>query len=133
MKKFYCFHCQQNIEPIGFWKMRFCPHCHRYVTDKGEGFYKVCDSCGANLPADAAKCLKCGHYMEMENTMEQYGFNTYVFENQWLGWLLIAIALFLAIIVAIGVLYISFYAVAAVFIVALAAFLFNAIRAWLHL
>ena len=133
MKRFFCFHCQENIEPLGFWKLRFCPKCKRYVTDTGEGFYKVCDSCGANLPPNAEKCLKCGHFTEMQNTMEKYGFNTYVYENSWLTWLLAAAAFVIALILAVGLLYVSFYVVAVVFVFALIMVLFNIIRAWLHI
>lgn len=133
MKKFFCFYCQESIEPLGFGKLRFCPKCKRYVSDKGEGFYKVCDACGANLPTDAKKCLKCGHYMEMENTMEEYGFKTYVYRNTWLSWIMVCLALFFAVIIALGILYVSIYVVAAVFIFVMIAVLFNMIRAWLHI
>ena len=133
MKKYFCFHCQENTEPVGFWKVLFCPKCKHFITDNGEGFYRVCDNCGANLPADAEKCLKCGHFMEMENTMEQYGFGTYVYRNSWLNWLMAFLAFVFAVIVALGVLYVSIYVVAFVFVFAVAIVLFNMIRAWFHI
>lgn len=61
MKKYFCFNCQKDIIPRRVWKWRFCPHCYRRVIDDGSGFYLVCDRCGANMPANAENCSKCGH------------------------------------------------------------------------
>ncbi len=133
MKNFYCFYCQQDVKPRGLWKIRFCPKCKHFMTDDGEGFYKVCDVCGANLPANAKKCLRCNHIFAMEEAMEQYGFHQYVFENSWIGWLLAVVLLFVSVVAALGILYVLFYFVAAVILVALVVLLFNMLRAWLHI
>ncbi len=61
MKKVYCYHCQKDINPLKLLKWRFCPHCFRPTNDGGDGFYLVCDRCGANMPVQATNCLKCGH------------------------------------------------------------------------
>lgn len=133
MKKFYCFHCQQDVEPHGFWKIRFCPKCRHFITDDGEGFYKVCDVCGANLPANASKCVRCSHIFAMENSMDKFGFNTYVVKNTWLSWLFVILTFVVSIIAAMGILYVSFYFVAAVLFLALILFLFNILRAWFRI
>lgn len=126
MKKFYCFNCQKEISPLSFGKWRFCPHCFRKVTDTGEGLYRVCDKCGANLPADATFCLKCGHglngnadrapsqLMPISKTWVQYFFQISLF--------------FLSIILAAGIIYISFYLLLFCLIICLAYYLYSNLR-----
>lgn len=133
MKKFYCFYCQEDVVPHGFWKIHFCPKCRRFMTDNGEGFYKVCDVCGANLPANATKCVRCNHLFAMEKAMDKYGFNTYVFKNNWMSLIFAVLAFVISIIAALGILYVSFYFVAVVLIFALILLVFNMLRAWLHI
>lgn len=133
MKKFYCFYCQENIKPHGFLMFRYCPNCRRRITDKGEGFYKVCDICNANLPADADKCLRCGYNFNKDHAIDNFVASRFLDKNTWLGWLLVCLALFLGIIVTLGVLYISFYIAGIVLLIVFFAFLFNILRAWLHI
>ena len=126
MKKFYCFYCQENIKPLGFWRLKFCPKCRRFVTDSGDGFYKVCDNCGANLPVDAARCLQCGYKFNNGNAVEEY--DSAALGKKWFDGFLGAIFLLLSIIIGFGILYLSFYAAFFIFIVGLIWFLFNALR-----
>lgn len=59
MNRFYCFHCQQEIEPKRFFGFKICPLCQHRIVDSGEGFYLVCDRCGADNPVSAKLCIKC--------------------------------------------------------------------------
>ena len=60
MKKFYCFNCQKEVKQINLLSWKICPHCFRKIKDKGEGFYLICNKCGANNPVDGNYCIKCG-------------------------------------------------------------------------
>ena len=60
MKKFYCFNCQKDVKTINLLSWKICPHCFRKIKDNGDGFYLVCDKCGANNPVDGDYCVKCG-------------------------------------------------------------------------
>lgn len=133
MKKFYCYHCQNEVKPRGFWPFRFCPDCRRRITDKGEGFYRVCDICGANLPAKAEECMRCGYNFKTENAVKDFEFNAFLWRNSWFSWILVFLALIIGIIITLGVLYISFYFAAAFLLVALLVVLFNFLRAGLHI
>ncbi len=129
MKKYFCFHCQKEIEPFSFWKWRFCPQCKRLITDDGEGFYMVCDKCGANLPPDAKRCLKCGHSFCGEKDIDVYAPKSFLFDNDWLSILIGAIALFFFTVVGLGVLYVSFYMLIFFIFVGAIVFLLNMLRA----
>ena len=109
MHKYFCFHCQKEVEPYSFWKWRFCHYCKRRITDTGEGFYMVCDKCGANLPPDAKRCLKCGHGLMGSKNIDAYAPKSFLFDNDLLSILIGAIALFFFTVVGLGVLYVSFY------------------------
>lgn len=123
MKKYYCFYCQQDVAPRHFFKWRFCPHCRHYMTDSGEGFYRICDCCGANMPVDATKCIKC-----KQNTgLPTQNVKTIDLNNLplWVMWLLRFAAVAVSIIIGIGILYVSFYLIIVIFAIGLALFLFN--------
>lgn len=109
MKKLFCFHCQKEVEPFSLWKWRFCPQCKRQMTDKGDGFYMVCDRCGANLPPDAKCCLKCGHMLTGDKDISVYAPKSFLFDNDWPQLIIGFITLFLFMIIGLGVLYVSFY------------------------
>lgn len=132
MKKFFCFYCQQDVTPLGFWKFRYCPNCRHHITDDGSGFYKVCDVCGANLPANAHKCIRCGYNFNVEDAIENYAVGSFFNANAWFSWLVICFVLFISVIAAFGLLYVIFYLVGIAAIFMLAVLLFNAIRLWLH-
>jgi len=59
MNKFYCFNCQQEVEPKKILGFKICPHCFHRIVDSGDGFYLVCDKCGADNPVSAKSCIKC--------------------------------------------------------------------------
>ena len=63
MKNFYCFNCQREVEPKTFLGVKICPHCHHRIIDSGEGFYLVCDKCGADNPVSAKSCVKCRSHL----------------------------------------------------------------------
>ena len=122
MKKYFCFYCQQEIQPYKLLKWRFCRHCKRLITDNGEGFYRVCDSCGANIPTDAFRCPKCGTNTGLPQPPQTQMYST---ANVWLNWLLRIALIILSLVISVGILYISFYLIFAVFVVGLAFYLFN--------
>lgn len=128
MKKYFCFHCQKEVEPFSFFKWRFCRVCKRIITDNGDGFYMVCDKCGANLPPEAKRCLKCGHGFYGEKDVDTYAPKSFLFDTNWLNWLVGIFALFLCIIIGLGVLYISFYFIIAFAVVGAVMFMFNLLR-----
>lgn len=109
MNKYFCFHCQKEVTPYSFWKWRICPHCKRRITDTGNGFYMVCDKCGANLPPDAKQCLKCGHGLTGDKDICTYAPKSFLFDNDWPNLIVGIIALLLFTIIGLGVLYVSFY------------------------
>lgn len=129
MKKYFCFHCQKEVEPYSFWKWRFCPQCKRRITDNGEGFYMVCDKCGANLPPDAKRCLKCGYGLTGNKDIDAYAPKSFLFDTNWLNLIAGFIALFLFLIVGLGFLYVSVYLIIFFVFVGAIMFLFNLLRA----
>lgn len=128
MKKYFCFHCQKEVAPYSLWKWRFCPQCKHRITDNGEGFYMVCDKCGASLPPDAKRCLKCGHGLLGDKDIDVYAPKSLLFDTDWLNLIAGFIALFLFLIIGLGFLYVSVYLI--IFFVFLGAimFLFNLFR-----
>lgn len=113
MKKFYCFYCQQDVEPRRFLKWRFCSKCGKYISDNGEGFYRVCDNCGANMPVDAAECYKCGKStgLPSKKSAAENFFNI----HNWAYFLQNFIISLLGIALLAGILYFSFYIILAAF------------------
>lgn len=130
MKKFYCFYCQKDVSPFKFFKWRFCPDCKHYMCDNGEGFYKICDNCGANLPADAAHCIKCGYAFKGDSAQKEYGSLpiNLPLNNSWIDAVISTIIVILSILAGIAILYLSFYAVLFISGVGLVWFLLNALR-----
>ena len=130
MKKFFCFHCQQDVEPYKILKWRICPNCRKLITDDGNGFYRVCDACGANMPSDGEYCLKCGHNLhggpdknpEMERFLSLY--KRRFWANGLLGICLVVLIFFMIL----GILYVSFYFVLFGVVFAVAAAILNYIR-----
>ena len=109
MKKYFCFYCQKDVEPKRLLKCQFCPFCKRLMKDKGEGFYRVCDMCGANMPADADYCLKCGMGIDgiqkklpeiLGKSLRIDGFLDIVFS---------VFMILMAFLILFGILYASFY------------------------
>ena len=133
MRKFFCFYCQKYVEPRGFKLFRICPNCRRRITDNGEGFYKVCDVCGANLPANAKKCLCCGYHFNKGSAIENFEFSAFLERHIWLSWILLVLALVIGIVLMLGVIYVSFYVAAAILLFAGIALIFNIFRAGLRL
>lgn len=133
MKKFYCFYCQQDVKPRGFWPFRICPNCNRRMSDDGSGFYKVCDVCGANLPTNAHKCVRCGYNFNLQNAVENYEMGAFFNSNAWISWIFIVLALAVSIVAAFGLLYVMLYVIGIMAIFALVVFLFNLLRLWLHI
>lgn len=107
MSKFYCFHCQKEVEPKEFFRRRFCPYCRHKITDSGEGLYLICDNCGANNPVNAKSCIKCGQIL---NGAEYSNISLYNGEDSsWLQIMINVLIIIVGIIFAGFVLYISFY------------------------
>ena len=122
MKKYFCFYCQQEVLPHRLLKWRFCPHCKRLITDNGDGFYRICDNCGANMPTDASRCQKCGTATGLpEKTSSALQGDV----NVWLGWLMRVGLVILSLALSVGILYVSFYLIFAIFVIGLAFYLFN--------
>ena len=129
MKKFFCFNCQTEVIPQKFIKWNFCPHCKHYIRVSDSGFYRVCDKCGANMPADATYCRKCRLLFDGSGKMKPlFPFDLYSSSQNGWNWLLNAITLFLAIIIGIGVIYISVYVIFAFIFIALVYWIFNLLR-----
>lgn len=72
MKKRYCYYCEEDVRPIWWFGRYICPKCLYYMLDKGDGFYKVCEKCGAKLPPDAAVCLICNYHFSGEHACKHY-------------------------------------------------------------
>ncbi len=111
MKKYFCFHCQQEVTPYKILKWRICPLCKKFMSDTGDGFYRVCDRCGANMPSDAEYCLKCGHNLigGADKNTDTDKFMSLWRKNMWQSSLLSAVLFVLALITVFAVLYFSFY------------------------
>ena len=123
MKKFYCFNCQQEIEPKRILRWNFCPQCKRLTTDDGEGFYIVCDNCGANMPPLAKNCYNCGHgfhgYPDVEIQDNQTTFQLFI---KWL----FSVCLFIAgAIILLGFLHLMIYVIAAIAILTVVFYLYD--------
>ncbi len=71
-KRYYCFHCQREVATYWLLLYRVCSRCGRKIYDNGERFYKVCDKCKANLPPDAAVCIKCSYHFSGDNAIRVY-------------------------------------------------------------
>lgn len=123
MNKFYCFHCQKEVEPKEFFRWRFCPHCRHKITDSGEGLYLICDSCGANNQVTATKCVKCGYGLN-GNESKEVKIYDYVKNSDWLQLFVEISVVILGLIFSIFVLYISFYLVFAFLIFGVVYWLF---------
>ncbi len=123
MKKVYCFYCQQDVAPKKFLWWRVCPECQHRLTDNGDGFYKVCDACGANMPVDAKVCVQCGKGAEIDGLPAALGLTDV--KSVWLLWLIRIAAVVFSIILAVGILYISFYLVFVLLALGLAFFVFQ--------
>ncbi len=110
-EKFYCFYCQKEVEPKGFWFLKFCPYCKHRITDSGEGFYRICDFCGADNPVSAKTCVKCKHQLsgEDKNEIELFAKNM----NPWIQTLMNVLLAIGALAFFILILYVSFYLVLA--------------------
>lgn len=126
MEKLYCFNCQRDVRPFKFFKWRFCPDCRRYMHDDGSGFYKVCDDCGANLPADAARCIKCGYKFYGDNAVKEYDFCW--FNQSWVNKLISALIVFISILAGFALVYVSFYLVLFIAAAGLVWFILNMLR-----
>lgn len=122
MKRFFCFYCQKEVEPHRLLRWRFCPQCKRLITDNGDGFYRVCDNCGANMPVDVAHCPKCGRSTGMPETVPTTLFKQ---PNVWFSWLIRIALIILSLVLSVGILYVSFYLIFAFFVIGLAFWLFN--------
>lgn len=110
MDKFYCFHCQKEVEPKKFFNWLFCPHCRHKITDSGEGLYLICDKCGADNPVNAKSCIKCGYGL---NGGENSEVSVYKISeiSAWWKLLIDGLIVVAGIIFALFVLYISVYLV----------------------
>jgi len=126
VKRFYCFYCQKNIDPFKLFKWKFCPDCKHYISDTGDGFYKVCDRCGANLPTDAADCIKCGYAFHGDNALKEY--NAIPLSRKWFEGFVSVLILFLSVLIGLGVIYLSFYAILFIFVVGFVWFFLNMLR-----
>lgn len=126
MKKFYCFYCQKDVKPFKLLQWRFCPYCRHYMSDTGDGFYKVCDECGANMPVDSVRCLKCGNTFKGDNALKEYGFSGT--NKTWFDIFISGLILILSILIGLGVLYLSFYAVLFFLVVGFVWFVLNSFR-----
>lgn len=127
MKRYFCFHCQQEIEPYKLFKWRFCPKCYHIITDQGDGFYRVCDVCGANMPTDAMKCLKCDNVFD-ENALVEKNMAAFIQKRKIYDVLIGAAVLCLAFMAAFALFYVSFYVLVIIFIAGIINWLFHAVK-----
>ncbi|MCQ2734543.1 MAG: hypothetical protein MJ212_01145 [Alphaproteobacteria bacterium] len=111
MKKYFCFHCQQDVTPYKILKWRICPQCKKIMSDTGDGFYRVCDKCGSNMPSDAQYCLQCGHNLigGADKNTDMDKFMSLWRKNMWQNSLLSILLLFSALLIVSVILYFSFY------------------------
>lgn len=120
MNKFFCFYCQQDVEPRRIVKWKFCPNCKHYMSDDGSGFYRVCDNCEANMPSTAKSCLKCGYNFatgKIEAPID--------FKNSLMVWFTAALGIIFALVLLAALLYISFYLLYVALIIGGVYFLYN--------
>lgn len=127
MKKVYCFHCQQDITPYKVWKWNICPRCFRPTPDDGSGLYLVCDNCGANMPSDAKYCPKCG-YSPFGLPPRLLSASDHLNGRNVLQQIIRFGALFLSLLLSVGVLYLSFYLLFVFALVGLAYYLFTVFK-----
>lgn len=125
MKRFYCFHCQQEVEPKYFFGLRFCPLCRHFITDKGDGFYLVCDNCGADNPVGAKKCIKCDSPF---NGIDSDELTTSFTQSTWFRLLLNFLVIVCCIAFSVFILYISFYLIFALFVFGLISYFLTKIN-----
>ena len=105
MKKVYCFYCQKDVEPQRRLLWLFCRQCNHRLTDNGEGFYRVCANCGANMPADGDYCVKCGYNLS-NGPDKRINWPVLIMKY---GWIINVLASVLLILIFAGLIYISFY------------------------
>ena len=105
MKKKYCFYCQKDVESQRFLLWQFCAECKHRLTDKGEGFYRVCEQCGANMPVDGDFCVKCGYHPQ-NGTEKMLIWPVLLLKY---GWIVNVLAGVLLILIFAGLIYMSFY------------------------
>ena len=127
MKKYFCFYCQKDVEPFGIFKWKFCPHCRHRITDDGSGFYRVCENCGANMPTDAPRCLKCGRIFDAQAVQTEL-FEGIFKRRRWFDFIFGIGFIFLSLLAFIGIFYISFYVFFAALIIGVIAWIFNIFR-----
>ena len=134
MKKFFCFHCQQDVTPYKILKWRICPHCYKLITDDGSGFYRVCEVCGANMPSDGEYCLKCGHNLQggEDKNLEKEKIMAICRRRLWTNGFMAILFILPLFFVILGIFYISFYFVLFGFVFAIFATIFNYIRRFLR-
>lgn len=112
MKKYFCFHCQKEVQPFGFkikkLNLLFCPKCLHHITDDGNGFYRICDYCKANVSPKDSVCPKCGYVFDAQALAEQT--QTDFLQKHSFYDVVLGIALISAgILFAMVLFYISFY------------------------
>ncbi len=125
MKNLYCFNCQKEVPAKGFWGINFCPFCRHRLTDNGEGFYLICNNCGANNPTNAKKCVKCGYLINgiENNEIENYPISRTVSSVLFDFFFLLGGIAFLAL-----TLYLSFYLLFVFLILGIVYYFFSKIR-----
>lgn len=128
MKKVYCFNCQKDVTSVNFGKWRFCPHCFHKLDDNGEGLYLVCDKCGANLPVNATHCLKCGHGVNGHDDFEKP--LSLPSAQTSLNWLMQIGLFILSLLVAVGIIYLSFYVLLFCLIFGLGYYLYSSFKGY---
>ncbi len=125
MNNFYCFNCQKEVEPKSIFGIRFCPICGKRITDSGEGFYLVCDNCGANNPINAEKCIKCNNRFNNITNIDE---NVYPTNKTLTSLILDFLFVIGGIAFSVLILYISFYLVFVFFVIGVIYFLFSKVR-----
>ena len=131
MKKYFCFHCQKEVQPIGLQAKKlnllFCPKCLHRITDDGNGFYRICDNCGVNTAPSANICPKCGYIFDAQALSEQKQVDfikKFRFYDVVFGIALISVGF----IAAFVLFYISFYVLIFMIAVLLLGWLLNGFR-----
>lgn len=111
MKKYFCFYCQKDVSPYKILKWRFCPHCRKLITDDGNGFYRVCDECGANMSSTSEYCLKCGHNLQggADRDLDRDKIMSICRRSLWANRFIAISFILLVFILILGIIYVSFY------------------------
>ena len=128
MRNLFCFNCQKEVKSRQIFKWHFCSQCWCYLKDSDNGFYRICDACGANMPANAEYCRKCRLLFDGSGKRKQSMFVLQNMRKNGWGWLIDGITLFLAVLIGLGVLYISFYLILVFFFIGLVYWIFNILR-----